>query len=330
MSETIIKLNVGGKHFSTLFTTLTKQIRKDDNEFYEPHLLNSILNFQSSDKAIIYSYHDDEVFIDRNPKYFNIFLDYLRQGNENFKAPSFSQDDFDELKEEAKFYKLYGLIEIINSTDLDSIILNTEAKNNLMKLCEFSNKQRWKKLYRASEDGFDPLDFHFKCDGYSNTLTVMKTTDNYIFGGYTSNLWDSYGPAGIQKPDSNAFIFSLINPYQKPLKLKCFKNRSRHGETFCSNKLGPTFGEQDLVFKSDGMYDSCLGDMYESPEKYFNNFDHEFSDNTFLTGESTFSVSEIEVFHKFCSDKNSNITRYNFSDTCKTWFIENPNSCSII
>ena len=42
MSETIIKLNVGGKHFSTLFTTLTKQIRKNDFEFYEPRLLHSI------------------------------------------------------------------------------------------------------------------------------------------------------------------------------------------------------------------------------------------------------------------------------------------------
>jgi len=51
----------------------------------------------------------------------------------------------------------------------------------------------------------------------------------------------------IDKPDSNAFIFSLINKENRPLKIKCSTNNGLR----CKNAFDPIFGgikgESDLV-----------------------------------------------------------------------------------
>jgi hypothetical protein len=64
-----------------------------------------------------------------------------------------------------------------------AIFTHTQMKE-LMGLCGFSRIQRWKLLYRASNDGFSAKNFHDKCDGKRNTLTVIKTANSNIFGGY--------------------------------------------------------------------------------------------------------------------------------------------------
>ena len=38
-------------------------------------------------------------------------------------------------------------------------------------------------MYQASKDGFDAKDFHSKCDGIPNTLTIFKASgSSFIFG----------------------------------------------------------------------------------------------------------------------------------------------------
>ena len=61
-------------------------------------------------------------------------------------------------------------------------------------------------LYRASTDGFTSTAFHTKCDGKGETITIIKTNTNYVFGGYASSAWNS---SGAYIADNNAFIFSL-------------------------------------------------------------------------------------------------------------------------
>ena len=61
-------------------------------------------------------------------------------------------------------------------------------------------------MYRGSRDGFNANAFHSLCDGKANTVTIIQTDGNYVFGGYTASPWksdDSYGN------DPTAFIFSL-------------------------------------------------------------------------------------------------------------------------
>jgi hypothetical protein len=74
-----------------------------------------------------------------------------------------------------------------------SEILNDERQSvELIKLCEFAPTDKWSLLYRGTRDGFGSQDFHSRCDGHSNTLTILKAHDSsYIFSGFTSVDWDN-------------------------------------------------------------------------------------------------------------------------------------------
>jgi hypothetical protein len=79
--------------------------------------------------------------------------------------------------------------------------------------------------------------FHSKCDGLANTLTIIKTNQSYIFGGFTAKPWSI---ANSHVYDQNAFIFSLVNKNKKPIKFKC---SNPNYAIYCANNYGPTFGE---------------------------------------------------------------------------------------
>eukprot|EP00927_Polykrikos_kofoidii_P004758 TRINITY_DN11879_c0_g2_i1.p1 TRINITY_DN11879_c0_g2~~TRINITY_DN11879_c0_g2_i1.p1 ORF type:complete len:417 (-),score=49.94 TRINITY_DN11879_c0_g2_i1:68-1276(-) len=55
---------------------------------------------------------DGSIFIDRNPKHFSFVLDYLRSGGEGFTPPT-SRSAQDELRVEADFYGLPGLVTVL-------------------------------------------------------------------------------------------------------------------------------------------------------------------------------------------------------------------------
>lgn len=176
----IVKFNVGGTIFATYLSTITKKINKINGDgFYEANLLQGLVSGLTEVKFD----NNKDIFIDRNPKYFHYILDYLRKANTNatFKYPS----DFDELKEllnEASYFNLIGLKEKFIGFS-DSVILNSNQTQDLIKLCDFSTDDYWMLIYRGNRDGFLSKDFHRKVDGLSKTLTIIKTTRDYIFGG---------------------------------------------------------------------------------------------------------------------------------------------------
>ena len=45
-------------------------------------------------------------------------------------------------------------------------------------------------LYRASNEGFLISNFHSKCDGKKNTVTLVETLNGKRFGGFTDIAWD--------------------------------------------------------------------------------------------------------------------------------------------
>ncbi len=73
----------GGQIFSTLNSTITKRIKRVDStnseDFYEPSLLQSLL----SGLLKVHKDRQDAIFIDRDPKYFQTLLNYLRYVNTN-------------------------------------------------------------------------------------------------------------------------------------------------------------------------------------------------------------------------------------------------------
>lgn len=41
-------------------------------------------------------------------------------------------------------------------------------------------------IYRASDHGWKPEDFHSRCDKMGPTISLFKASDGECFGGYTS------------------------------------------------------------------------------------------------------------------------------------------------
>ncbi len=60
-------------------------------------------------------------------------------------------------------------------------ILNRTNMSKLIHLCEFSVNQKWKRIYRASEDYF--WNFHPYCDDKPNTLVIIKSKSVFKYIG---------------------------------------------------------------------------------------------------------------------------------------------------
>jgi hypothetical protein len=67
-------------------------------------------------------------------------------------------------------------------------------------------------LYRGSRDGFGSSVFHRLCDGHSNTVTLIASTNDCIFGGYTPLTWSSRN-AYVSDPSLRSFVFTIKNPH---------------------------------------------------------------------------------------------------------------------
>lgn len=170
-----------------------------------------------------------------------------------------------------------------------SNILDENNGYDLSVLCNFDINQRFRLLYRASRDGFAASEFHSKCDGKSDTLTVVKTTQQHIFGGYTRAVWDK---SGTYKSDPNAFIFSLVNASDQKHKLNVSKYSQTHA-IFCTSAKGPCFGQTDIIIADNSDSDWKSSSLLQS---YMS--DSSYPSNRLLTNSKHFQCIEIEVFQK--------------------------------
>ena len=176
---------------------------------------------------------------------------------------------------------------------LDTSILSNQQMKDLMSLCRFPPDQRWKLLYRATTDGFGATDFHSKCDGYKNTLTIIKSIDGNVFGGFTEEDWDGNG---VFKNDPNAFIFSYINKDNQPIIMKCIEPQYA---IWCGPGNGPVFaGGPDINISdySNMNTDSLsnLGYSYRHPIYALGSDEAQ----SFLAGSGKFQTTNIEIYCK--------------------------------
>ena len=193
---------------------------------------------------------------------------------------------------------LFGSIQLDEYSSVKSFeseILKDERQMSvLIKLCEFSPNDKWSLLYRGTRDGFGTNEFHSKCNGKSNTLTLLKAKENnFIFGGFTMVSWDS---SSGWKSDANAFIFSLTNKDNQPLKMKIGLFRHQYAIR-CHSSFGPRFGD-DIHIADDANTTmdsySNLGCDYKHPQ-YARGTNEVKS---FLAGSFNFRLDEIEVYQK--------------------------------
>ena len=110
-----------------------------------------------------------------------------------------------------------------------------------------------KKLYQATIDGGDPINFHSKCDNIGNTLVIIKSEGFRRFGGFTpipwkSNIIKNY----ISDHSLKTFVFSLDKNKISSLKKKCFS-------VYHDKDNGPCFGfGHDIGIEGNPLIENTL------------------------------------------------------------------------
>ena len=99
------------------------------------------------------------------------------------------------------------------------------------------------KLYQATIDGGNPINFHKKCDNIPNTLVLIKSEGKRRFGGFTPIPWKSKG-GFIEDKKNQTFVFSLDN--KKIYNLKRISKAVYHHEDY-----GPRFGWKDIIIEGN-------------------------------------------------------------------------------
>ncbi len=145
-------------------------------------------------------------------------------------------------------------------------------------------------LWRGSRDGFYTEYFHSRCDGKPRTLTIIKTTAGYIFGGYTSKAWASPKNAEY-KEDPHAFLFSFKNPSDTPLRLNVVRPQYA---VYHRTDYGPTFGYWHDLHICEGS--NIFKRSYIYSQSYELTKGRGLESARFFYGDDYFRVADIEVF----------------------------------
>jgi hypothetical protein len=294
--ENIIKLNIGGTHFATLLQTLDKSIpRLDDKKYqYPPNLFQEILH----GLAPLRYDENRAIFIDRNPHHFNYVLDFLRHVDSTspLKLPN-NNELLKSIFEEAQFYKVEALKDKIYTMCMNSGILSESQTAILFRICKL-RAQKWNLIYKATRDGFHASSFHNACAAAGTTIVLVKTSLNFIFGGCTLASWD-YLKGQTYREDPNAFIFSLANRLNRPVRINVTDSKKA---IKVKHDYGPVFGDDDFALfspsgtfymsETDNTCYSSLGKSYKLSAEFLKDIKQE----DFLAGDMYFKPVEVEVF----------------------------------
>ena len=191
----------------------------------------------------------------------------------------------------------YSFINQLNSISsfMNSSILTGNERITLTQMLNIPLEG--KLIYRATRDNFSASSFHSRCDGIPNTVTIIKTTSNSVFGGFTSASWTSYFDDKYDLIyDSNAFLFSL--------RREGSQNKQRLNVTqpyaaiYNYYDSGPIFGGgYDIKVSGNSNQNnnsySKLGYSYQLP----NNITYGSEESKrYLAGSENWQTTEIEVY----------------------------------
>jgi hypothetical protein len=156
---------------------------------------------------------------------------------------------------------------------------------------EFRGK-RFSLLWQGSCDGSKAADFHARCDGHANPLTVILDTTGNVFGGFTPVVSESSNDFPDTKAHDNlrSFLFTLKNPRNiSPMRFAP-KAGERRQPIWCNSRCGPSWGSDIVVsdnFNQNTGSCTSLGTVYTN--------DTGLDGKTALGGSLDFHVKEIEI-----------------------------------
>ena len=248
------------------------------------HLSEAIDNNEIKDISII----NDCINIENNINDINIINEKIKTQTFNDFEIIFKPDESEVINKFLESIKNFGKISLNKNAFSKSIIYNdiNKQKQIINWIKEKINKDNitFELIFKMSENGTNSKDFHKFCDNKGPTLTLVKTTKNKIFGGFTPLNWDNKG--GQLNDDSNqTFIFSL-----NLIKKYDMINKGGKG-IYCSNKWGPDFGADDFGIKED----MNNGVTYANKNcNFLSNNNLELTDGK--GSSENFNVDEIEVY----------------------------------
>jgi hypothetical protein len=165
--------------------------------------------------------------------------------------------------------------------------------------------QQLQLLYRGSRDGFRSRDLHARCDGHPNTVSLIRSTNNCVFGGFTPQAWTARNRYS-RDLDVNSFLFTIKNPHNLSARIFTPRQQSRAAD----HSLSEDSSDDDIsgpVFPDGGDLVLDFGDLHvydesQRPTKSWSGLGCAYVNNTGIaggqvfTGSRYFAVHEIEVF----------------------------------
>ena len=237
----------------------------------------------NDDKLVLFI--DECINIENNLKEINKINQIIKKNiDKGYKEVQFNFDE-EQIDSLLGYIKIFGNISVNN---FDSSILHTNIKKQetiINWIREKTNKNfiRFEKIFIMNKNGSSSKDFHKYCDNNGPTLTLIKTINNKIFGGFTPLNWDI---SGVDKIDENnqTFIFTLSS-------MKKYDMINKDKSAICCNReYGPSFGASDF----------CILSNMKKGETYANEVTNFLSNNNLeLTGgegnNEYFDVDNFEV-----------------------------------
>ena len=248
---------------------------------------------ENNNKNNLSSFINDCINIENVVKEINIINENIKKFEDSIEIKLEQSGDIDKLIQNIK---TFGKINssnnykkgICESFESSSIIKDDINKMNIIIgwIKEKTNKEviNFESIFKMKENGYDSKDFHKYCDDKEPTLTLIKTTKDKIFGGFTPLNWKDNNNKSRKIDDLNqTFIFSLntMKKYDLINKIKF--------AIYTSD--GPCFGASDLHLKSN----MKIGVSYANESCNFLS-----NNNLELTGgkgdHENFETEELEVY----------------------------------
>jgi hypothetical protein len=167
-----------------------------------------------------------------------------------------------------------------------SAVLSSLAKGREVdgRFSEWLPGKRMRLLFRSSRDCATAASFHRLCDGQGPTVTLIKCSGGYVFGGYAGVAWSS---ADRDHVCPSAFLFTVTNPHGDPIT-RFMSNGDRHAVR-CFSGWGPFFGRNDL--RVPEAFNSTSWTYF--PDSYT---DTRGRRHATFTGGRSFTPAEVEVW----------------------------------
>jgi len=225
-----ITFNVGGTLFSINLTTLLSV----EGTFFQRMFREGMTRTSSADGTY---------FIDRNPRTFGYIMDYLRTGD------LFVRSDAEvriQLLDDANYFNLpQELIDYLQWKPINGIDLWLSEFSFLNQELRLVRQKMGEVLYEAAQDGDSSGTFWSLCGGQGSNVVIIMTSTGNVFGGYSSNSWDS--ASGSYSTSSTAFLFRLRPSIQRFNILNPSYSVWRH------SSYGPAFGSDDIRLRSGAL-----------------------------------------------------------------------------